>query len=297
MRCFGLLATLSPPFSYVALDATFQRAHNTMNSFLRLPSFSRINGLQHAITTRHAGSSTGFYTSLNLGFHVGDKLGNVCENRQTIARNLGYNAENLTCAQQTHGANIEIVTRKNRGRGALDWQSAIPATDALMTQESDTPLMILVADCAPLLLVDETNHALAVVHAGWRGATCRIASQTVLKMAQSFGTKAEDVRVGIGPTLCVDCFEVGEEVVSAATEIAPQAVSLQFEKPHLDLRELLREDLRSVRVLDSHIETMTSCPRCEAEMFFSHRGENGVTGRFALIAWWSITSSDSENAV
>jgi YfiH family protein len=290
MRCFGLGATLSPPFSYVAPDTAFQPHNaqrlNRMNSFLHFSSFSHIDGLQHAITTRHGGSSERFYASLNLGFHVGDKLGNVCENRQTIARNLGYNAENLTCAQQTHGANIEIVTRKNRGRGALDWQSAIPSTDALMTQESDTPLMILVADCAPLLLVDEVNHVVAVVHAGWRGATSRIASQTVLKMTEVFGTKAEDLRVGIGPTLCVNCFEVGEEVVSAATKIAPQSVLHDFAKPHLDLRELLREDLRSVRVLDSQIETLASCPRCETQDFFSHRGENGTTGRFGLIAWW-----------
>ncbi len=290
MRCFGLGATLSPPFSYVAPDTAFQPHNaqrlNLMNSFLHFSSFSHIDGLQHAITTRHGGSSEGFYASLNLGFYVGDKLGNVCENRQTIARNLGYNAENLTCAQQTHGANIEIVTRKNCGRGALDWQSAIPSTDALMTQESDTPLMILVADCAPLLLVDEVNHVVAVVHAGWRGATSRIASQTVLKMAEGFGTKAENVRVGIGPTLCVKCFEVSKEIGHAALDIAPQSALLHgySEKWYLDVRELLREDLRSVRVLDSQIETMTSCPRCEAEMFFSHRGENGVTGRFALIA-------------
>lgn len=268
-----------------------------MNSFLHFSSFAHIDGLQHAITTRHGGSSEGFYTSLNLGFHVDDNAEDVRENRQIVAKELGFNFRHLTCAQQTHSANVAVVADEDRGRGALDWTSAVAKTDVLMTQKSDTPLMILVADCAPLLLVDEVNHVLAVVHAGWRGATSRIASQTVLKMAEGFGTKAENVRVGIGPTLCVDCFEVGEEVVRAANEIVPQSVSLQFEKPHLDLRELLRADLRSVRVLDSQIETLPHCPRCETQTFFSHRGENGATGRFALVAWWSITSSDSENAV
>lgn len=257
-----------------------------MNSFLHFSSFSHIDGLQHAITTRHGGSSEGFYASLNLGLHVGDNAEDVCENRQTVARNLAYNAENLTCAQQTHSANVAVVAGEDRGRGALDWQSAIPSTDALMTQESDTPLMILVADCAPLLLVDEVSHVVAVVHAGWRGATQRIASQTILKMTKHFGTKAEDARVGIGPTLCLSCFEIGEEVVDAATKIAPQSVLHSFAKPHLDLRELLREDLRSVRVLDSQIETLPHCPRCTTQKFFSHRGENGTTGRFALVAWW-----------
>lgn len=257
-----------------------------MTSFLHFSSFSHIDGLQHAITTRHGGSSEGFYASLNLGFHVGDEPNRVRENRQAVARNLGYNPENLIAAQQTHSANVAVVAGEDRGRGALDWTSAVAKTDALMTQKSDTPLMILVADCAPLLLVDEVNHVLAVVHAGWRGATSRIASQTVLKMAQSFGTKAEDVRVGIGPCLCESCFEIGEEVVSAANEIAPQSVLPGFEKPHLDLRELLRADLRSVRVLDSQIETLPHCPRYTTQKFFSHRGENGTTGRFGVVAWW-----------
>ncbi len=257
-----------------------------MTSFLHFSSFSHIDGLQHAITTRHGGSSEGFYASLNLGFHVGDEPNRVRENRQAVARNLGYNSENLIAAQQTHSANVAVVAGEDRGRGALDWTSAVAKTDALMTQKSDTPLMILVADCAPLLLVDEVNHVLAVVHAGWRGATSRISSQTVLKMAEGFGTKAENVRVGIGPTLCVDCFEVGEEVVRAANEIAPQSVLSGFEKPHLDLRELLCADLRSVRVLDSQIETLPHCPRCTTQKFFSHRGEKGLTGRFALVAWW-----------
>ena len=266
-----------------APDAT---RFNFMNS-LHFSFLSDINGLQHAMTTRHGGSSTRFYNSLNLGFHVGDNAEDVCENRRIVAQKLGFDAAHLTYAQQTHSANIEIVTSENRGRGALDWQSAIPETDTLITRESNTPLVILVADCAPLLLVDEVNRALAVVHAGWRGATSRIASQTVLKMTEVFKTKAEDVRVGIGPTLCVDCFEVGEEVVRAANEIAPQSILHDFAKPHLDLRELLREDLRSVRVLDSQIETLPQCPRCQTQDFFSHRGENGATGRFGLVAWWS----------
>ena len=287
-----LNATLWP----LSIRHIFVNVPNTdfvMTHFFRFSFLSQIDGLQHAITTRHNGSSTGFCDSLNLGFHVGDNANNVRENRQIVAQELGFDIAHLTCAQQTHGANCEIVTTENRGRGALDWESAIPETDALITSESETPLMILVADCAPLLFVDETNRVLAVVHAGWRGATSRIASKTVLKMAEVFGTKAEDLRVGVGPTLCVNCFQVGNEVAQIASAIASQSLKNQGEKWYLDMRELLREDLRQVRVLDSQIETMPNCPRCETQTFFSHRGENGKTGRFALVAQWKPTRHTS----
>ncbi len=257
-----------------------------MIEFLQFPILSQINGLQHAITTRSGGSSTRPYESLNLGYHVGDDANRVRENRQFVARELGFNVENFVAAQQTHSANIAVVTPANRGCGALDWESAIPETDALVTNETNVALMILVADCAPLLFVDETHHALAVVHAGWRGATQRIASKTVTEMAERFGTKGDDLRVGIGPTLCPQCFEIGNEVADIARNIAPRSIIKNGAKPHLDLRRLLRDDLCSVRVLDSQIEVMERCPRCATGTFFSHRGENGKTGRFALVACW-----------
>lgn len=257
-----------------------------MTDFLQFPNL-QIDGLQCAITTRHGGTSAGNYASLNLGFHVGDNPETVRENRQVVARTLGCNLENLTCAQQTHGTNIEIIAAENRGRGALNYDSAIPNCDALVTQTAQTPLMILVADCAPLLFIDVKNRALAVVHAGWRGATQRIASKTVAKMKEVFGTNPQDLRVGIGLTLCISCFQIGSEVAHIAGEIAPQSIILKGENRFLDVRELLREDLRSVRVLDSQIETMPNCPKCETKTFFSHRGENGQTGRFALVAQWN----------
>lgn len=253
---------------------------------LRFSSFCDVPGLQHAVTTRSGGTSTRPYASLNLGFHVGDEERSVQQNRQIVAQKLNFDPTRVVAMQQTHSANVQVVTQAEAGRGALNWQSAVSDTDALVTSENSLPLLILVADCAPLLLVDPINRVLAVVHAGWRGAVARIASKTINQMAQTFGSKAEDIRVGIGPCLCASCFEIGDEVVTAASEIAPHAVLRDYEKPHLDLRELLRTDLMQHRVLDAHIETMSHCPRCENSVFFSHRGEGGTTGRFGLYAWW-----------
>lgn len=251
--------------------------------FLEFDLIKEIPHLQHAITTRDGGVSQAEYSALNLAFHVGDNSADVIENRRRLANSLGYDANILVAAQQVHGVNAEIVTSEYSGRGALDWDSAILETDALITSEKQLPLLILVADCAPILIVDSTRGVLAVVHAGWRGAVGKIASQTIAKMSAEFGTIAEEIQVGIGPCLCAACFEIGVEV---AREVSSECLMSGFEKPHLDLRALIQGDLLAAGVLPSRIETMSHCPRCENQMLFSHRGQNGQAGRFGLVAWW-----------
>jgi YfiH family protein len=250
--------------------------------FLRFSSFDT-RSLAHAITTRAvAGENSGPFDAFNLAFHVEDEAATVRANRRFLAQSLEFDVELLHAAQQTHGAHAQIVTGE-KGRGALDWESAWPATDALVTRETGVPLLILVADCAPLLLADFEARVLAVVHAGWRGATARIASQTVETM-RTLGAQPQNIRAGIGPHLCAACFECGEEVAEVVYAIAPAAVRRGERKPHLDLDALLRVDLASAGVAQT--ESLARCPRCDNETFFSHRGQNGVAGRFGLVAWW-----------
>lgn len=253
-----------------------------MLSLLQFQSLQNIAGLQHAVTTRHGGISGEDFASLNLGYHVGDDAECVGENRRLLARELGYEAAHLVAAQQVHSAHSEVVDKSRRGRGAFDWNSAIEGTDALIVIEAQVPVLMLVADCAPLLIVDAENHVLAVVHAGWRGAVAGVASGVVRRMQQEFGSDAADLRVGIGPCLCVACLEIGPEVA----EQAPDAVVDEWEKPHLDLRGLLRQDLAVAGVSSGQIEVMARCPKCESQTFFSHRGQSGSAGRCGLVAWW-----------
>ena len=250
---------------------------------LQFPTFKTVNGLKHAVTTRENGVSSGEFASLNLAFHVGDEPEKVRENRRVLARELGFNLENLVAAQQTHGDKIEIVKKTHAGRGSLDWKSAIPQTDALITAETDLPLLILVADCAPILLVDPKNRVLAIVHAGWRGALAQIASKTISEMQNQFGTRPENVFAGIGPCLSIQNLEIGPEVAAQIAEVDAKSVVSGWEKPHFDLRGFIERDLTKIGV--SQIETMPFCTRDDAR-FFSHRGQNGAAGRFGIVAWW-----------
>ncbi len=247
---------------------------------LQFPSFHDIPNFRHAITTRDGGFSGGDYASLNLGFHVGDDAATVRRNRRALAEQLGYNAETLIAAQQVHGADCVIVTQSDVGRGALDWDSALPATDAIVTAQSGLPLLILVADCAPILLVEPQARLLAVVHAGWRGARAGVASNAVRAM-QSLGAQPEKVRAGIGPCLCARNLEVGGEVAALFED--KTVLEARGEKYRLDLRALVQRDLQGVGV--AQIETLDLCPKDESD-FFSHRGQNGRAGRFGIVAWW-----------
>ena len=248
---------------------------------LVFPTLAQIPNLRHAITTRDGGFSSGDYASLNLAFHVGDDAETVRRNRRALADELGFDAEKLVAAQQVHGARNTIVGGADAGRGALDWESALPATDAIITAQTELPLLILVADCAPILLVEPQARVLAVVHAGWRGALAGVASDAARAM-KSLGARAEHIRAGIGPCLCPRNLEVGAEVAALFEDKI--ALEPHGEKYRLDLRAIIQRDLKSVGV--SQVETMEHCPKDDGEIFFSHRGQNGQAGRFGIVAWW-----------
>lgn len=257
-----------------------------MSLFEQFAPLRAISGLRHTLSTREGGVSVGPYATLNLGYHVGDDPARVTENRRRLAIESGYPAGRLTIGQQVHGTRLAWVTTAERGRGAFSWDDALPDTDGLLTAESETPIGVLVADCAPVLLVDPTRRVLAVAHAGWRGALGRIASAAIREMIGA-GSAPGDCLVAIGPTLCPDCLEVGEEVVAQVMPVFPTCIHTQAgARPHLDIRRLIAEDLHAAGVPPTRIIRHPVCPRCHPERFYSHRAQGGVAGRFALVAWW-----------
>ncbi|MBW3637568.1 MAG: polyphenol oxidase family protein [Armatimonadetes bacterium] len=253
---------------------------------LEFSSLRAVPNLRHAVTTRDSGVSSGAYASPNLAFHVGDEAEKVIENRRLLASELGFDVEKLVGAQQVHGNRIGFVTASQAGRGALDSTSALPETDALITIEKNLPLLTLVADCAPILLANPKKQVLAVVHAGWRGALAGIAGKVVRTLQNEFGSAPNDIVAGIGPCLSVENFEIGPEVAAQIEPLDKEAIVSGWDKPHLDLRGLLDRDLQRAGVRPRFIETMQICPKADNVRFFSHRGQNGLAGRFGLVAWW-----------
>jgi len=255
---------------------------NEVLSILLLP----LPGLHYAFSTRHGGVSEDSFASLNLGYHVGDDRERVTENRRLFAAMAGYDPETLVTAQQVHGTRLAWVGKADRGRGALDWAGALPETDGLLAAEPGVPVAILVADCAAVLIADPSRRALGLAHAGWRGALGRIASAAVRELAKA-GSRPEDLRIGISPTLCPACLEVSEEIGRmVAAEMGDATVDFTREKPHLRIHAMLAADLATVGVSSAQIAAHPDCTRCRNDKYFSYRGQNGRAGRMALAAWW-----------
>ncbi len=171
-------------------------------------------GASIAVTTRAGGVSEGPYASLNLGLHVGDDPAKVVVNRQRAAGAFGVNLSDLVFAEQVHGADACVVGPDAAGRGTLDMADAIAATDTLVTTASGLILVILVADCVPIALVDPVARVLAAVHAGWRG-TAAGAVPRALDVMATLGAVPERVVAFIGPAVGPDRYQVDDPVYRA----------------------------------------------------------------------------------
>ncbi|HCU94332.1 MAG TPA: hypothetical protein DHU96_17090, partial [Actinobacteria bacterium] len=147
------------------------------------------------VTTRHGGVSSGAYATLNLGFHVGDDSEAVLENRRRAASALGADPGDFVFCDQAHGREVRVVSAEDRGRGARTLDDAIGQADALVTSDPGTVLVVMVADCVPIVLYDPVAHVLACVHAGWRGTVARVA-----EAALAYVEAGTIVGVGTGST-------------------------------------------------------------------------------------------------
>lgn len=141
-----------------------------------------------------------------------------CAARRDLARREGFEISKLTCAEQVHGVDVAVVDEALVGCGALDHESRIPKSDAMITNIKGVCLMILTADCVPVLLHDKRKGVIAAIHAGWKGTAGRIVKKSIEKMAEVYGCDIRDIEAYIGPSICGRCFEVGNEVVAAIGE-------------------------------------------------------------------------------
>lgn len=176
--------------------------------------------------------------------------------------------------------------------------------DALITRRRGIALTMSTADCVPLLFYDPVTEAIGVAHAGWRGTARGIAAATVAAMSEQFGTRPADLLAGVGPSIGPCCYEVSEEVRQlflgerAFDELPTEARFRQlvadaavFETVELEgksslrlnLWETNRQQLLFAGLLPAHIELPDICTSCAKDRFFSHRAEQGRTGRFPAI--------------
>lgn len=210
-------------------------------------------------TTRFGGVSEGAYEGLNLGDHVGDLPANVAKNREILAEQIGVAPSNLKFMRQIHSNRVEILR---------DLEDELPPCDGVITALRGVTLCVLVADCSPVLIADESRGVVAAVHAGRAGVTGKICTNAVRLMKSELGCEASDLRVFVGANIKARNYEVGELDLA---EFNRYKNGSKF-----DMEAALRDEFAQLGV-----ERVEFDPRCtfETRELFSYRRE-GVTGRF-----------------
>lgn len=248
-------------------------------------NLSRYREIYHFVSTRTGGSSLPPYTSLNLGLHVGDDPEKVLRNRKRLASALTIPLDNFTIAEQIHSGNVKTISEQLRGNGSINHTKAISATDAMITEASNIVLMLLSADCVPIVFFDPTKRVIGVAHAGWRGTIRLVSQNTVRVFQEKFGSSPADIMVGIGPSIGPCCYEVGPEVI-AQVETVFHAKKGYVDndssdgKAYLNLWEANKKQLLQVGIPEGNIEIARVCTHCNSDLFFSARHQTGPTGRF-----------------
>jgi len=239
------------------------------------------SGLVHAVTTRWFGTIDDF----NLADHVGPNASAAVGHRQQLCRNLGLDFSRLTVSQQVHKTNVAPVTDQNAGRGHDGWSTGIPDTDAMVTNVTCTPMMVLSADCPLVLLFDPAARALAVIHASWRCTFGGIIPKTIATLTERYGSRPADLMAGIGPGAGPCCYRVDEPfetTMAVRPELLEHIVRRQNQR-YFDLWAAVRSELTRAGVPAEQIESMDQCTICD-ERFFSFRRQADQAGRFGLIA-------------
>jgi polyphenol oxidase len=270
----------------------FQQNHNTF--YLIEEWVSEFPGLVAGFTTKYGGYSNGPFESLNFGFHVGDDESAVCLNRNLLAEQIGIPLQQWVGAEQSHETVIQKVLKTDAGKGAKSYESAFARTDGFFTYEKDVLLTLCYADCVPLYFLAPRKQLIGIAHAGWKGSVNGIASEMITRFTLE-GLEPSEIMVVIGPSICGDCYIVDERVITPIEKLLEPVEKKPYNHIYgnqyrLNLRELNKRILINAGVLAKNIKATDYCTSCHHETFFSHRKDNGNTGRMISFIGWKGTT-------
>lgn len=205
----------------------------------------------------------------NIAYHVNDEKSSVDKNRFHLSKKHNFDIKKLRYMNQVHGTNIEIVNHTS--------SLLIDNCDALITNEIDLPIMVMVADCIPIFIGDKKKGVIAVVHAGRNSTFLNIAKNTVLKMIDEFNCDVKDIYVYLGPSIQKCCYEVSSELEN----VVINSYGKEFtQNRYIDLQAINKQQLLELGV--TNIEISDVCTKCSNEAYYSYRKDKNC-GRFSII--------------
>ena len=246
--------------------------------YYKFDSFDDL-ALDHAIFSRIGGNSQGPYTSMNLGGTNGDNPKAVVANHEKLFKVFGRPYSSRFDVWQVHGKTILFSDAPRPP------EKKHPPADGIFTDKPEVTLIMRFADCVPLVFHDPARKVVGIVHAGWQGTLLRIGAEAVSAIARQYGSAASDLRVGMGPSICGECYQVGEDVhkqfLKAWGSDAEQFFLNKDDRLYLDLWGANEWVLREAGV--GRVENSGFCTAEKLDEWYSYRKEKGVTGRFAVV--------------
>lgn len=264
--------------------------------FLQYRKLKETAFICHGFSTRMGGVSSGIYSTMNFKEDGEDTSENIRENYRRMAQALGCDVNKMVRSQLCHGVRVHEVVPKDFGVGVLA-RSTLLDYDGLITDIPGVTLVATFADCVPLYFVDTVHHAIGLAHSGWRGTVDRIAWKMLAEMKRAYQTKPQDVQIAVGPCICGDCYEVGEDLREAFVELFSGQIEVETGvafsdicrpgrepgKYFLDLRLANLQSFLKAGVSREQIIISDICTCCNPELIFSHRftkGKRGVSAAF-----------------
>lgn len=256
-------------------------------------------GIVHnGFSTRLGGVSEGMYSSMNFSVKMGDTIENVRRNFEIFTEKNGF--KNPVMSNQTHTTNVLRVTENDIGKGIYR-EADYRDIDGLITNEKGITLVTSYADCVPLYFADVKNKAIGLSHSGWKGTVNRMGEVTLRRMKEEFGTKPSDVIAAIGPSICLNCYEVSNDVarefelefdVKAETDMTNDMEYFRESSQNMDTILYKKDNgkymlnlwaanykvLTDAGVLSDNIAIPDICTCCNRDILFSHRGHMGKRG-------------------
>lgn len=199
--------------------------------------------------------------------------------KENLCKELDMNFGNLTNNKQTHSDIVNIIKKEDIGK--------IKEGDALVTNLKKTPLLVFVADCVPVAIVDPKKEAVALCHAGWRGTYSKITQKSIEHMEKLYGTNPEDLVCVLGPSIGPCCYEVSKDLIEKFNTIITNRDEkfyiIKESKYYLDLWKVNELILTSCGVKKENIVNLNICTSCNSDKFHSYRKHNQTTKRLGMI--------------
>jgi len=232
----------------------------------------------HGVFMRYGGISPTPWASLNMATSVGDSKESIIENRRRITNCMSLKEDSIYDVWQVHSNRVVFADYPRKPDQPHE------KADAIITNSPGVTIMMLFADCVPIMMYDPKNNVAAITHAGWQGTVNHIVGKTVISMREKYACSPEDIVACIGPSICVDHYEIGKEVAEEVERsfVKTQQILIEKEeKTYMDLQNANRIVLQNNGV--KRIQNSNICTACNISDWYSHRAENGQTGRFAAI--------------